>query len=30
MDLIYLGLMFAFFIVSAALVYGFEKLRRPS
>ena len=30
MDLIYLGLMFAFFIVSAALVYAFDKLGRRS
>jgi len=29
MDLIYLGLMVAFFALSVALVYGFEKLRRP-
>ena len=28
-DLLYLGLMVAFFALSAALVYGFEKLRRP-
>jgi hypothetical protein len=27
MDLLYVGLMVAFFAVSAALVYGFEKLR---
>jgi hypothetical protein len=28
-DLLYLGLMVAFFALSVALVYGFEKLRRP-
>jgi hypothetical protein len=27
MDLLYVGLMVAFFAVSAALVYGFDKLR---
>jgi len=27
MDLFYIGLMVAFFAVSAALVYGFDKLR---
>ncbi len=30
MDLVYLGLIIAFCVVSAALVYGFERLRsRP-
>jgi hypothetical protein len=28
-DLLYLGLMVACFALSVALVYGFEKLRRP-
>jgi hypothetical protein len=28
-DLLYLGLMVAFFALSVALVYGFEKLGRP-
>jgi len=27
MDLLYVGLMVAFFAVSAALVYGFDKLK---
>ncbi len=30
MDVIYLGLALAFFAVSAALVYAFEHLRKPS
>ena len=30
MDLFYLGLTVAFFGLSALLVYGCEKLRRPS
>ena len=30
MDLVYLGLIVGFCAVSAALVYGFERLRRPS
>jgi hypothetical protein len=30
MDLVYLGLIIGFCAVSAALVYGFERLRRPS
>ena len=29
MDLIYLGVTVGFFLLSAALVYGFERLRRP-
>ena len=29
MDLVYLGLMVAFFALSIALVYGLERLRRP-
>jgi len=29
-DVIYLALLIGFFAVSAALVYGFERLRRPS
>jgi hypothetical protein len=29
MDLIYLGLIVAFFALSVALVYALEKLRRP-
>jgi hypothetical protein len=29
MDLIYIGLTLVFFAVSAVLVYGLEKLRRP-
>jgi hypothetical protein len=28
-DLLYLGLLVVFFALSVALVYGFEKLRRP-
>ena len=30
MDLLYIGLMVGFVAVSVALVYGFERLRRPS
>ena len=30
MDIIYLVSIIGFFAVSAALVYGFERLRRPS
>ncbi len=29
MDALYLGLMLAFFALSVALVYGFNKLKRP-
>jgi hypothetical protein len=29
MDLLYIGLALVFFAVTAALVYGCEKLRRP-
>ena len=30
MDFLYLGLLIALFAVSVALVYGCERLRRPS
>jgi len=30
MDLLYVGLLIGFIAISVALVYGFEKLRRPS
>lgn len=30
MDLLYIGLMVGFVAISIALVYGFERLRRPS
>jgi hypothetical protein len=30
MDLMYIGLMVGFVAISIALVYGFERLRRPS
>jgi hypothetical protein len=30
MDFLYLGLILGFFAISAVLVYGFERLRRPS
>jgi hypothetical protein len=29
MDLLYIGLAFAFFAASVALVHGFERLRKP-
>ncbi len=29
MDLLYIGLGVVFLVLSVALVYGFEKLRRP-
>jgi uncharacterized protein YciW len=29
-DVLYLAMLIGFFAVSAALVYGFERLRRPS
>jgi hypothetical protein len=29
MDLLYIGLAVVFLVLSIALVYGFEKLRRP-
>lgn len=29
MDLIFIGLIFAFFALTAAMVYGFERLRKP-
>jgi hypothetical protein len=29
-DILYLAILIGFFAVSAALVYGFERLRRPS
>jgi hypothetical protein len=29
MDLLYIGLAVGFLVLSVALVYGFEKLRRP-
>lgn len=29
MDLIFIGLTFAFFALTAAMVYGFERLRKP-
>jgi hypothetical protein len=30
MDFLYLGLILGFFAISVVLVYGFERLRRPS
>lgn len=30
MDLLYVALLIGFFVLSAGVVYGFERLRRPS
>ena len=30
MDLLYVAIMIGFFVLSAAVVYGCERLRRPS
>jgi len=30
MDILYIALLIGFFAVTAAVVYGFERLRRPS